>query len=139
MWLKGDKLQPTFNYTLITRKGAPALLDEVKYVKKGKMRTITGYDTPDAQNPNAFTWRGKGLLSIAKSRWEVRLKDTDGQWAVIWFSKTLFTPEGIDVISRKKQLSTAEWQQIQQQMQQDPVLQKHLSSLQDLSNLNTKN
>ena len=42
MWLKGKKTNPTFNYSIIERKGDTALLDEVKYLKKGKNKTITG-------------------------------------------------------------------------------------------------
>ena len=43
---------------------------------------------------------------IASSHWEVLgYGDLDGnhQWAVTYFAKTLFTPAGIDVYSRKKE------------------------------------
>lgn len=44
MWLSGKKTNPTFNYTIMERKGDTVLLDEVKYLKKGKNKTIVGYD-----------------------------------------------------------------------------------------------
>lgn len=70
MWLKDDKQTPTFNYTLTEKKGKQVLLDEVKYTKNGKVRSIVGFDFPDASNDRAFTWKGKGLLSVAKSKWQ---------------------------------------------------------------------
>lgn len=65
----------------------------------------------------AYHWRGKGWLMIASSKWEVLgygsvSGDADGggggmgdegqwiDWAVTYFAKTLFTPEGIDIYSR---------------------------------------
>ncbi|MEQ9262912.1 MAG: hypothetical protein RLP14_07125 [Owenweeksia sp.] len=42
--LEGDKTHPPFNYTFIERKGETQLLDEVKYLKKGKEKAIMGYD-----------------------------------------------------------------------------------------------
>lgn len=129
MWLKGDKTDPSFTYTLMQKHQQEVLLDEVKYIKKGKTKTITGYDHPNKDNPKAFTWRGKGLLFIAKSHWEVKLIDPKGEWAVIWFSKTLFTPEGIDIISRKQQLDAATIERIKEKIRQDPQLKKQLETL----------
>ncbi|MDQ1086024.1 MULTISPECIES: lipocalin family protein [unclassified Siphonobacter] len=131
MWLKGNKHNPTFTYTPVPEKPG-VLLDEVKYQKKGKKKTITGYDYPDEKKPNAFIWRGKGLLGLLKSKWEVRLIDPQGQWAVIYFSKTLFTPEGVDIISRQPQLSPELLQEIKRQMAADSLLRAQVSSLKDL-------
>ncbi|GAB3254341.1 hypothetical protein GCM10027347_14730 [Larkinella harenae] len=132
MWLKGDKTNPTFNYTIVQKNNKTVLLDEVNYSKNGKTKTITGYDYPDATDSTAFVWRGKGLLWLAKSHWKVALLDPDGQWAVIWFSKTLFTPEGVDIISRNSNLSPDALSHIRLLMAKDPVLQHHLSSLKPL-------
>ncbi|MCW3084195.1 MAG: hypothetical protein JWP12_1561 [Bacteroidetes bacterium] len=129
MWLKGDKQSPSFTYTVTQHKGKEVLLDEVKYLKKGKTKTITGYDRADETKQNAFVWRGKGLLAIAKSNWEIKLIDPQGNWVVIWFSKTLFTPEGIDIISRRQQLDEATLLEIKNKITQDPVLKKQLETL----------
>ena len=46
------------------------------------------------------------MLMIASSHWEVLGYgdlETEQQWAVTYFAKTLFTPAGIDVYSRKKE------------------------------------
>ncbi|WP_337040570.1 hypothetical protein [Emticicia sp. 17c] len=129
MWLKGDKSNPTFNYTEVILKGEKVLLDEVKYYKNNKQRTITGYDYQHKQDILKFTWRGKGILSLLKSQWKVALLAPDRQWAVISFSKTLFTPEGVDIISRTPELSEKDMAEIRKQMEKDSELRKFLPSL----------
>ena len=129
MWLKPKMHNPTFTYTLIEKKGKRVLLDEVKYQKNEKAKKITGYDYPDKDNKNAFIWRGKGLLLIAKSKWEVRLIDEHNKWAVIYFSKTLFTPEGVDIISRSATLEKSTLEEIKIKMAADSVLKKHISTM----------
>ncbi|GAB3506669.1 lipocalin/fatty acid-binding family protein [Emticicia fontis] len=134
MWLKGDKTHPTFNYTITTHKGKKVLLDEVKYLKKGKEKTITGYDFQDEKDSTAFTWRGKGILGLLKSEWRVALIDSKGQWAVIAFSKTLFTPAGVDIISRTPEISEATLREIKGLMEKDEELRGYLSTIQELKN-----
>lgn len=128
MWLKGNKTNPTFNYSIIKGKESQ-LLDEVKFLKKGKEKSIRGIDYQDNQIPSAFVWRGQGILRVLKSKWQVKLLDKDGQWAVIWFSKTLFTPEGVDVICRHSRLDADTFNHIKNQMLQDSVLKKHVHTL----------
>ncbi|MBD2753634.1 lipocalin/fatty acid-binding family protein [Spirosoma validum] len=130
MWLKGDKINPTFTYSITDKKAnTNVLLDEVKYLKRGKPKTLTGFDYQDETDPSTFVWRGKGLLSVVRSTWKVALIDPAGQWAVIWFSKTLFTPEGIDIISRTPTLSAETQTHIFALMASDSLLVKHRASL----------
>jgi hypothetical protein len=105
MWLKGDRLHPTFNYTLLDEG---RLLDEVRYqrARDGKPGSITGYDTVQGDG-SAFVWRGKGLLFIARSYWRVENVAADGTFALIRFEKTLFTPAGVDVITRSASVDAA--------------------------------
>lgn len=133
MWLKGDKTEPTFNYTITTRKGEKVLLDEVKYLKNKRQKTITGYDYQDEKDSTAFVWRGKGILGLLKSEWRVALLDPNGQWAVIAFSKTLFTPAGVDIISRKPEISESTLQEIKQLMERDEELRGYLSKMQRIN------
>lgn len=132
MWLDGSKTNPTFNYTVSEKNGKTFLIDEVKYIKNGKTKTINGFDYLDSNNDKAFTWQGKGFLAIAKSHWEIKLLDEKNEWAVIWFSKTLFTPEGVDIISKKQTLDKTTLEEIKTKMQSDSVLKKHISSLKEL-------
>ncbi|KAJ1305713.1 hypothetical protein OPQ81_010448 [Rhizoctonia solani] len=48
----------------------------------------------------SYHWRGKGWLMIATSNWQVLGYDSNQGWAVTYFSKTLFTPAGLDVYVR---------------------------------------
>ncbi|KAF8335699.1 uncharacterized protein EI90DRAFT_3171838 [Cantharellus anzutake] len=89
--------------------------DTVEYrsesaASSSKPWTIRGVDVlvgptdPGRFVPGAsFQWRGKGLLVFSSSSWQV-LGYGDG-WAVTFFSKTLFTPAGIDIYSRDKDLT----------------------------------
>jgi hypothetical protein len=104
MWLKGDKQNPTFNYSISSRNGKPGLMDVVRYTKNGKVKEIVGFDTPLNDENTSFKWRGKGMLTLFTSKWEIKHYDKDLEWALIYFSKTLATPEGYDVITRKPQL-----------------------------------
>ncbi|KAG9095385.1 hypothetical protein FS749_010543 [Ceratobasidium sp. UAMH 11750] len=70
---------------------------------------VVGVDTlqpapsgaPEGYRPAAsYHWRGKGLLKIASSQWQVLGYDERAGWAVTYFSKTLFTPAGLDVYVR---------------------------------------
>ncbi|MNY38460.1 hypothetical protein D3C86_1730890 [compost metagenome] len=105
MWLKGKKTNPTFNYSPLTKKKKAVLLDEVQYTKKSKQKSIVGYDHPVNENNQSFVWRGKGILGFLKSKWSILYLDRKQHWAIIQFRKTLFTPEGVDVISRSKKLT----------------------------------
>jgi len=132
MWLKGDKLNPTLNYTMVLRSDQEVLLDEVKYEQSGKIKTISGYDYPDTENPNGYIWQGKGLLYFFKSKWEIILADPHKQWAVSWFSKTLFTPEGVEIISRTATLPETTIAAIKEAMKHDAMLAKFVNTLKPL-------
>lgn len=94
MWLDGKKTSPTFTYGVL---GGGKLSDTVRYVENGEVGFIEGTDT---QAGTHFTWRGTGLLVFFVSEWDVAAIDPAGAWAVISFSRTLATPEGVDVITR---------------------------------------
>ncbi len=126
IWLKGDKTAPTTTYTLMEHKGEQMLLDETGYTKKEKRKKIVGYDRAMPGCAGGFNWRGKGWLSIARSKWQVRHRDTAGQWAVIAYSKTIFTPAGVDIISRKPTLDAATLTYIYSQMMKDSLVAEHV-------------
>jgi hypothetical protein len=106
MWKSKSKSQQSFTYTLKTKKnGEKYFLDQVRYHQKKSKRTITGYDYQNKTHPNKFTWKGKGILFFAKSKWQFDIMAVDKSWAVISFSKTAFTKQGVDVISREQTIS----------------------------------
>lgn len=131
MWTHGNKMHPTFTYTpMQDRNGTELLFDEVHYLRKGKRRSIKGYDRSDKKVHNGFVWKGKGALGFLRSRWQVLLRDETGSWAVIHFSKTLFTPAGVDILSRTPTIPPLELQKIRGLMAKDSLLKKHLGTLQ---------
>lgn len=105
MWLKGDKTSPTLNYKISERNGVKGLEDEVKYTDNGKQKSIKGFDKPLNDQLTSYIWRGNGLLWLLSSKWDLLYLDQEKQIAITHFEKTIFTPEGIDVISKKKKLS----------------------------------
>ncbi len=113
MWLKGDKLNPTFTYTVGQQGQKSGLKDAVQYVKKGVLKQISGFDTPADSTNQSFIWRGAGLLKFVTSRWRILYVNPNQNWAIIQFEKTLFTPAGYDVIARQAQLDAETHHKIQ--------------------------
>lgn len=105
MWTKGKKTNPTFNYKKAEADQKWVLMDEVQYNKKDKSKTIRGIDYPKNEENTTFVWRGHGILRLLKSKWEIIYYDNTNQYMIIHFRRTLFTPEGYDVVSRSKTLS----------------------------------
>lgn len=109
MWLKGTKSDPTLNYASTPRPGV--LEDIVRYAEKGKQKVISGTDK--AQNSTlVFEWRGKGLLYLLKSRWKVEYI-SERDWMILSFEKTLLTPAGHDMASRRKQVRPEQLEQME--------------------------
>ena len=104
MWLKGDKINPTFNYSLKENKDSLIIHDQVVYSKNGKQKSIVGHDKPLNLANTKFQWRGKGLMKILTSKWEIIHFSSENNWMLIYFEKTTFTPEGYDVVTRQKEL-----------------------------------
>lgn len=98
MWLSGERLQPQFRYGVL-RESPLTLSDEVEYVTaEGETKQILG---KDVYRRGEFTWRGKGLLSVARSHWHVSGSDEQRTLLVIRFSKSIATPAGIDIVVRE--------------------------------------
>jgi hypothetical protein len=102
MWRKAGINNVTFNYSIAEKDGVKGLLDDVKYLRYDDHRSLKGYDKPKENDQAAFNWRGKGLLMIASSEWRVDWLNQNKNCAVISFSKSLFSPAGVDIICRSK-------------------------------------
>ncbi|WVW83948.1 hypothetical protein I302_105971 [Kwoniella bestiolae CBS 10118] len=113
MW-KGKK-DVTITYTPIPGTTDHTKFEDlVEYRKESasegsKPSTVKGVDTltPGA-NAATFDWKGSSYLFFVHSHWEVLgygKDEVDGlEWAVTFFSKTLFTPAGIDIYLRSSSL-----------------------------------
>lgn len=121
MWKKNRNVVIT--YTPIPSTSPPQIDDLVTYqpISSDSKKTIRGVDKPFTV-PNtaesgegdraslAYNWRGKGWLMIASSKWEILAygdeEGTANAYVVTFFAKTLFTPAGVDLYSRKGTLKT---------------------------------
>ncbi len=113
MWLDKKNTDPNFNYTNFREKNGKLIFDDcVMYSKSKSPKKIKGKDKQKKSDELKFAWRGKGLLALFKSNWRVIASDKEGRWIVIYSTKTLVSPEGVDVIARKKDLSEKEIQGI---------------------------
>ncbi|KAL8681571.1 MAG: hypothetical protein Q9186_002311 [Xanthomendoza sp. 1 TL-2023] len=123
MWKSKRNL--TITYTPLppsstSSSSLPQLNDLVRYqtLTSSNFKTIEGVDTASPGGKGGdWDWRGKGWLKVVTSHWEVlgwgdlppdQKEDGEGeaegnQWAVTYFAKTLFTPWGIDIYSRRKE------------------------------------
>jgi hypothetical protein len=129
MWLEGQKTDPSFTYRPIEGDAERRLDDLVRYRNDGEPDSIAGVDTQDPGDSSHFTWRGKGLLFLFKSDWYVVLRAPDRSWAVIYFSSTVATPEGVDIIARTPSLPEATLAQIRAAILGDPTLREKASGL----------
>lgn len=118
MWRSAQNVRITY----VPRKPAPGVDADAPAVNdniveyeskngKGGVKTVLGVEKPDHTIPAAWNWRGKGWLVIASSHWEVLgwgerpMANGEGveRWAVTWFAPTLFTEEGLDLYSDRKE------------------------------------
>ena len=109
MWRKAKNVRITYKIILPTTPNGPTLLDdEVTSVPTQRSlmpqpKSVKGIDTPAGDG--AWNWRGKGLLRIASSHWEVLgwgEKESE-KWVVTWFAPSMFTPAGLDIYSSRKE------------------------------------
>jgi hypothetical protein len=109
VWIEYTPLPPSSS--AISQDSTDRIDDLVSYqsMSGDKIQTVRGIDKLAAvchggEARDAWDWRGKGMLKIAASHWEVlgwgEEKDTGMKWMVTMFAKTLFTPAGIDVYAQ---------------------------------------
>nr|WP_299422450.1 lipocalin family protein [uncultured Emticicia sp.] len=124
MWLKGDKINPNFNYKISEKDGVIGLIDEVKYTQNGRIKSIEGFDKPLNIENTFFEWRGNGFLSLLSSKWQILYFDSTKQWAIIYFEPTIFTPKGWDVICRESQISSLIMRKVEEKVRELKIFDK---------------
>lgn len=111
MWRTARNVRITYRPIDASAGDARARVDDlVEYERssgKGGVRTVAGVDTACAAgDAGSWDWRGKGMLGFVTSHWEVLGwgERADGErWVVTWFAPTLFTKEGVDLYSDRKE------------------------------------
>lgn len=111
MWKSRKNVNIT--YRVLSSKSAAGinqLDDVVRYQNRtakvgSQAKTVRGVDTAVERSTGFWHWRGRGWLCIASSHWEILGHgvvgdDQANRWMVTYFSKTLFTPAGVDIYSR---------------------------------------
>ncbi|RFU30608.1 hypothetical protein B7463_g5743, partial [Scytalidium lignicola] len=117
MWRKAKNVRITYKIIPPSDPSKPVLLDDevcsepTQKTLMPQPKSIKGIDTPAGDG--AWNWRGKGLLMVASSHWEVLgwgerdAVTSDGEkvkerWVVTWFAPSLFTPAGVDLYSSRE-------------------------------------
>lgn len=102
------------SYTILpsSTRGTTKLLDAVTFQTPtlNKVGTLRGIDTADPTVEGRWNWRGKGWLRVASSQWEILGhgeyvdvidgKEMTNRWIVTYFSRSCFSPAGMDLYSR---------------------------------------
>lgn len=92
MWLTGKRRNPTITYSILNSKPL-ILFDQVQFQKSLKLKLIEGLDK--IKN-GQFIWRGKGILKLFTSKWEILY--VDSEILIIQFGSTLVTSAGMDIL-----------------------------------------
>jgi hypothetical protein len=124
MWLEGNKSDPNFIYRVVPGTRPVELEDTVAYTESGRRETIEGTDTQDPAAPAHFTWRGKGLLAAFASDWVILASGPEDRWLILYFTKTVATPEGVDVIGKTPVLSDEDMDAVLRRLANDPFLKE---------------
>jgi hypothetical protein len=109
MWRKAKNVRITYKIIPRTTPDGPTLLDDevtstpTQRTFMPQPKSVKGIDTPDGDG--SWNWRGKGLLKIASSHWEILGwgEKGDERWVVTWFAPSMFTPAGLDIYSSKEE------------------------------------
>ena len=134
-WL--NRFSPTVTYTIEDESSETKLLDEVRYLnKRGTAKEVVGYDILQSAINGQFMWQAKPwFLRFLKSEWGVVAHDEEyNDWAVTYFSKTAFTPEGMDIYSRSEVLDDDKYEEILQKISEVGFLKPFISQLYQTKN-----
>lgn len=105
LWQKGNIDTISFNYELMHKGEDLVLKEKVEFRKNGKMKIKRGFEIP-LEKSGVMNWKGSGMNRFFRNQSKV-LYNMEGI-LIIWFEKTMSTPESIDVLTRKKHLSAEE-------------------------------
>ncbi|KAL7922016.1 hypothetical protein ACQKWADRAFT_294202 [Trichoderma austrokoningii] len=112
MWRTARNVRITYKALPPKPDGRARIDDLVEYEpsnQAGALKSVAGVDT---QSPGGggWDWRGKKWLFFVSSHWEVlgsgEEQTAEGEterWAVTWFAPTLFTKEGLDIYSDRRE------------------------------------
>ncbi|GLB09584.1 hypothetical protein AtubIFM57258_005509 [Aspergillus tubingensis] len=93
-----------------TTSPAPILTNKTSYqtLSSSSVRTTTGTDRAISDGkqhgPIQMEWRGSGWLRMVSAQWEILGWGgaDDDEWLLVFANKSMFTPAGISLYSRRK-------------------------------------
>ncbi len=96
---------PTITYEILPSSKPPSefkIRDTVEYTtgSSTKKNQVIGTDTWISAQPLDFVWRGNGVLFLLSSKCKIVYFDDKEGIAITFFEKTLFTDEGMDILTR---------------------------------------
>ncbi|KAK4237669.1 hypothetical protein C8A03DRAFT_34371 [Achaetomium macrosporum] len=121
MWRSARNVRITYGPLPPSSKSRARLSDLVEYESLSDrsggrgVRRVAGVDTAtSAGDTSVWDWRGSGWLFFVGSHWEVlgwgerEVPGGNGEgekerWVVTWFAPTVFTAEGLDVYSDRRE------------------------------------
>ncbi|HBT18794.1 MAG TPA: hypothetical protein DEA52_01915 [Clostridiaceae bacterium] len=105
LWKKGSIDTISFDFEVMHKGEELVLKEQVEYRRNGKMKIKRGFEYPEEET-GSFRWKGIGMNRLFRNRSKV-LYNEEGI-LIMWFERTVSTPESIDILTRKKSLSAEE-------------------------------
>lgn len=132
MWHSPKREDPAIHYKIISDE--PYLLeDKVSYKKNGKYTEIHGTDLQTVLRKGVFEWKGKGLLGLLKSKFYFCACNEEMTFMLIYFEKTLFTPEGIDILTRSPHPDEIIFENVHKIIESEPFLKSKSINLKPIA------
>lgn len=130
LWRKGNVDTISFNYELEHKGEELVLKESIEFRQNGKMKMKRGFEIPSEES-EFFTWKGKGFDKFFRNKSKILYHEEN--LLVIWFEKTVSTPESVDVLTRRKNQTAKESMGIFKILEKIPEARPHLEELESVN------
>ena len=130
LWLRGNVDTISFNYDLEHKGEELVLKERIEFRKNGKMKMKRGFEIPSDET-EFFNWKGIGMNKFFRNR--SKILHHEENLLVMWFEKTVSTPESIDVLTRKKTFNAKESMEIFSILEGIPEVKPYLSLIESVN------
>ncbi len=132
LWQKGNVDTISFNYELEHKGEELVLKESIEFKKNGKMKMKRGFEIP-TDDSDVFNWKGVGMNKFFRNKSKILYHKEN--LLVMWFEKTVSTPESIDVLTRKKDHNTMDSMDILRTLEKVPQVQPYLKQIEAVNML----
>ncbi len=130
LWQKGNVDTISFNYELEHKGEELVLKESIEFRKNGKMKMKRGFEIP-TDDSDFFYWKGIGMNKFFRNKSKILYQEEN--LLVMWFDKTVSTPESVDVLTRKKEHNAKESMAIFKILEGVSQVQPYLSQLESVN------